>query len=81
MNHLAQQRLIQLYTKNPTATNYEGANHMNHLISARSVSDYLLRNNFTRKKVSDEPENYPNERNFDEVKEFLDQFEDISWGK
>ena len=51
------------------------------MVAPRTVSDYLHRDGFTRKKVSDEPEKYPDDRVFQEIEEYLKQIESIPWDR
>ncbi|KAJ3225860.1 hypothetical protein HK099_006063 [Clydaea vesicula] len=62
-----QQKLIDFYKKHPTATNEQASAHINNII--------------TRKKVSDEPENYPDDRVLQETREFISALSDIPMKK
>lgn len=73
----SKQELIEFFNNHPTATNEDGSIHLNNRIKPRTVSGYLLRENFTRKKVSDEPENYPDERILQETKDYLEIIRNI----
>ena len=55
----------------PTSRNIDiiAATHVP--ITESAVSNYLKREGYSRKKVSDEPVDWPNERVLDEIKTFL----------
>lgn len=66
-----EQLLLNTLDEAPSATNTEllafsGLEH----ISIQSVSKYLLRNGVSRKRVSDEPVNWPDDRVKAEIKQF-----------
>ena len=55
----------------PTARNIDIIAATNVPITEPAVSKYLKREGYSRKKVSDEPVDWPNERVLDEIKTFL----------
>lgn len=63
--------------QNPTATNSDILAETEVPISNSSVSRYLKRNGITRKKVSDEPTNWPDERVKAEIRTYLAAVEQI----
>ena len=54
LNDDSNRKLVDFYKENPTATNEEGSAYLNFSTKPSTVSNYLKRANFTRKKVSDE---------------------------
>ena len=73
----SKQKLIDFYKDNPTATNKEGSAYLHFKIKPSTVSDYLKCENFTIKKVSDELQNYPDERILQETREFFASIQNI----
>ena len=67
--------------QNPTATNADIMVATEVPISNSSVSRYLNRNGITRKKVSDEPLNWPDERVRGEIHTYLAAVEQIPFNK
>ena len=50
---------------------------MDGIVKARSISNYLRSASFTRKKINNEPENYPDQRVLEETKEYLNLIQTI----
>ena len=79
LDESSKQQLIQFCNQHHTTTNEQGSTHLNQIIKPRTISTYLQRANFTRKKVSNEPENYPNERILQETREYMEAICDVPW--
>jgi transposase len=65
-----EQLLLDTLDEAPSATNTELLAFSGLRITEQSVSNYLLRNGISRKRVSDEPTNWPDERVQTEIKLF-----------
>lgn len=65
----------------PTVTNDSLIASLGLPISNPSVSNYLKREGYTRKKVSDEPTNWPDDRVRQEIKDYVAAVEEIPFDK
>lgn len=70
-------KLEIFFKKHPTATNVDGAVYMKHKVGSSSISNYLTRLSYTRKRVQDVVVNYPTKSDITEIRKFLNIIEKI----
>jgi len=70
-------KLDRFFKKHPTATNRDGVIFMKHKIGSSSISNYLARLSYTRKRVEDVVVGYPNKSNLTEIVDYLKKIEKI----